>query len=334
MSFNQNSETPSNSQSMTLLGRSMKKYAISQWISMGAAIVAIIIAFVGLLGLVSINGDSNISISSILTPIIIAGIIIFGALIFVFVRYIQMLINLKHAGESSQDVNLQKCFKYIIITIFLQVGLVIVMLIVFFSYFNNLMSVSSENEMYAILDQIEAMTIYFTLGSFIIYILNVFAYDSLDKFGQNLKNQSNNNFLTLQIASGTHLMKISVIGTGLLSILQFGASFLSTLAILSSLLSMVTLGLAIMMLVGMQKAGKNMELFYTTEQEPGFQAQQSYQGFQGYGSTPSANTANAPNYSDTIIKPIDSGISNCPFCGNPLPDPTAQFCSMCGKKVR
>ena len=321
MALNSNTAYLQYSADFSLLGKSMNRFAIANWISLGFGFIgAIIMQRVFLVPLMTIL-ESDTIFDPIDMLLGMGGTLIFIIVamsaigLYRFYAYIQYLMQLKKVGEYTNDLDLQKAYKMELYSIIISF---IMLLIVIFGMFY---LISNEGFLDLIMGMDET-TIYnflmIMLGAFLVIfivailsiVFQILSVVSFDRWGQKLKIMNPQNRNATNIADGTNFMKWG-------RIISFIAG---------------TIGM-ILYLVGFMKTAENMIVFFNGYSN--IQSTQSGAFQQPGGSTtiPSVNSSyrGNPSYGNTTMKPQGEGF--CSFCGSKLEDKNSMFCSNCGRKL-
>ena len=303
----------------SLLGKSMKKFAIANWISIGSgfigAIIMQIVFLAPMMGIIESGTlDDPITLLLGMGGIFIFIIIVMIAIgIYRIITYIQYLIQLKKVGEYTNDIDLQKAYKmdlYSIIISFVMLFIVVPGIAIFSineGILNLLMDESAILDFIMVILGVMLVIFVVAILSIVFQILSVVSFD---RWGQKLKMMNPQNRNAINLAEGTNYMKWGRI-----------ISFIAA-----------TIGM-IIYLFGFMKAADNIIEFFN-----GYGSNQSTQGGpfqQPIGSTtnPNLNSSNMGNtaYGNTTMKPQGEGF--CSFCGSKLEDKNSMFCSNCGRKL-
>ncbi|MHA1646581.1 MAG: zinc ribbon domain-containing protein [Promethearchaeota archaeon] len=297
-----------NSESLVEMGQSMKKYAIAQWISMGGGLIAGLILLIVTSTFIPQTGSSTMgNIGGMMIIIIIFGILMLAISIYNLVCFIQFLIKLKIAGEETGDQNLQKAYKMQIATLIISILLPIIMLIIMVPIFTTFINNPTE-DITSIIFGLLVPYLLLMLGALVAVVLQILSVVAIDSWGQSVRAQDMQDINSMEIAEGTNLMKwgqiVNIIAGGIGTIIY---------------------------IVGLQKAGKNIEIYFQNHSFSGSSASgPQMASYYGQSQTTMGNQMyqSAPSNAQT------TPLSHCPYCGNQLPDPNASFCSICGKKIR
>jgi len=117
MALNSNTAYLQYSADFSLLGKSMKKFAIASWISLGFGFIGAIIMQMVFFAPLFANIESTTIEDPMSMLLGMGGIFIFVIIamsaigIYRFVTYIQYLMQLKKVGEYTNDLDLQKAYK-------------------------------------------------------------------------------------------------------------------------------------------------------------------------------------------------------------------------------
>jgi len=319
MALNSNTAYLQYSADFSLLGKSMKRFAIVNWISLGFGFIgAILMQIVFLAPMMNIL-ESGTLIDPIDTLLGMGGIFIFIIIamsaisIYRIVTYIQYLMQLKKVGEYTNDLDLQKAYKmelWAIIISFIMTFILMIGIYLLFSNMDALFFMADEAAIYDFLMLILGVFFVIFIVAILSIVFQILSVVSFDRWGQKLKMMNPQNRNAVNVAEGTNFMKWG-------RIITFIAA---------------TIGM-ILYLVGFMKAADNIIEFFD-----GYGNIQSTQGSpfqQTSGSTtnPNLNTSNMGNtsYGNTTLKPQSEGF--CSFCGSKLEDKNSMFCSNCGRKL-
>ncbi|MHA1474145.1 MAG: zinc ribbon domain-containing protein [Promethearchaeota archaeon] len=329
MAINSNNTYLQYWEDFSLLGKSMKKYAIANWISMAVgffgAIIIQIVFMAPLLGSMdsSIFDDPYALLLGMGGISIFIIVVVFAISIYQFVTYIKYLMQLKKVGELTNDRELQKAYKmelWAMIISFIM-GFIIIpgMFILFLGGgFMNFMMMD-EAAFYNFIMLILGLMLVIIIIALISIILQVISVVSLDNWGQNIKITNFQNPYAVNIAEGTSFMKwgrIIALFTGSIGVILY--------------------------LIGIMKAGSNIiEFFdgYGNNQSiqggafPQYSSGNTLQQPGGFTTSPNLNSSSMGNtsYGNTTMKPQVEGF--CSFCGSKLEDKNSMFCSNCGRKL-
>ena len=319
MALNSNTAYLQYSADFSLLGKSMKRFAIASWISLGFGFIGgIIMQMVFLAPMMTIL-ESNTVIDPIDMFLGMGGIFIFVIIamsaigIYRIVTYIQYLMQLKKVGEYTNDLDLQKAYKmelWAIIISFIMTFILIIGMYVLFRNMGSLVFMTDEEAIYDLLMIFLGVFLIVFVVAILSIVFQILSVVSFDRWGQKLKIMNPQNRNATNIAEGTNFMKWG-------RIISFIAG---------------TIGM-ILYLVGFMKAADNITEFFD-----GYGNTQSTQGlgFLPSGSPTNNTTTNSSNmgnnsYGNTTMKPQGKGF--CSFCGSKLEDKNSMFCSNCGRKL-
>ena len=247
--------------------------------------------------------------------------------IVLLVKWIQYLIELKKAGNAYNNENLQKAYKFQIVSILVTVALVIIVFALSFSVFGNIMDNIDTIDPYdpgALQDLIGAelstVTIVSGILGLISSVLNLLAYLAFNEWGDSYCASQSGAGACKDITGGLNNLKIASI----ISLVSGATSFLP-IGFLGGVLSLIGF---IFQLIGLKDAGEGLqqEFKYGTPQPTvgGGQADQSYYG--------APSTPQTQEISES--KPIGdtSGVVFCPNCGAKTTG-GEKFCRACGSKL-
>ena len=325
-------------ENFSLLGKSMKRYSIASWISMGVSIVGSFISFIALfIPLLTSSFDGFYS-----TIIASGGVLIFFIVvvslisIYQFVTHIQFLIELKNVSKFTGDLNLKKVFKmdiWSIITSILTILIIIVGIII----------VSFLIRSIDYMDAFEVLNLYLFsfLGLFIVifiavtitFIFQILSTIAFEKWGQNIKSTNFQNRNAINMVDGMNFMKYGKIISIAAAPISIIVPSMGAIAILIGILTFQ---------IGVMKTGKNIVEFfegygnYISNQgaaAPQISNNNTIQQPRGMSPNPSLNPRyfGNPSSGNSTIKPQAQGF--CPFCGSTLEDKNAVFCANCGRKL-
>ena len=308
----------------SLLGKSMRRYAIATWISMGSSFFGYFIMQFALMipAFAAMNSNSLDDPIAIIMGMI--GIIIFFIIaalaisIYHFITHIHYLIQLKKVGEYTNDIDLQKAYKmemWVLIISFITI-LIIIPGFFLFLFGGGFMAVfyMDERGLYGFM----MLFLGFIIVSFIIVILlvtlQVCSVLAFDRWGQRIKIANYQNPYAGNIAEGTNFMKI-----GKIIAIFFGS-----------------IG-TILFLIGFMKAGKGIiEFFdgygnYKLSQGAAFPHSSNNRTLQQSGAATTTPNLNSSYMGNTTMKPKGEGF--CSYCGAKLDDKHSIFCAICGRKL-
>ncbi len=328
MAINSNATYLQYWEEFSLLGKSMKKYAIANWISMAVSFFgAILIQMVFMAPLLG-GIDSGILDDPYTLLLGMGGIIIFiivvafAISIYQFFTYIKYLMQLKKVGELTNDRELQKAYQmelWAMIISFIMGFIIAPGILIYFLGSGFMFFTADEAAFYNFIMILLGLCLVIIIIALISIILQVISVVSLDNWGQNLKITNFQNPYAVNIAEGTSFMKwgrIIALFTGSIGVILY--------------------------LIGIMKAGSNIIEFFN-----GYGNNQSIQGGAspqyssgstlqqpgGFTTSPNLNSSSMGNtsYGNTTMKPQAEGF--CSFCGSKLEDKNSMFCSNCGRKL-
>jgi len=301
------------------LGKSMSQYAKSLWIEIGGIVVLIFITSILMAGRLMSGGGSGVE-NGIL--VLIGGMIALE--IFVLVRYFQLILQMKVTGESTNNIQLQNSTKYLFAAAITSVlfrlyseffggGSISQLLALDFS------GMSTEEMLNAIDSTMVPMGTLMVILSYIpIIFLFVFAI-TLHKWAQTLGAEHHGDFTYTALEQGTNLIRIGAI-----------IMFIPYVEIIGP----------IILLLGYGKTGKAI-LIISPNHRPTAYGNQPHPGHTPFDARPPASSSSAESEFSQISQsqspPSPSpkrvgSLTLCPFCGTPLPNHEAKFCSMCGRE--
>ena len=305
----------------SLLGKSMKRYAIASWIIMGVSFISILISMVMFIFPMFLSMDSNsidetmAIIIGLLGILIIINLITITICIYQLYAYIQYLIRLKKVGDYTHDIDLQTAYKMELWALLTPIIISFILILLMFIIGTSINQMEYDTFIMLIFGFL-FISFLAVLIPKIFQLISVFAFD---RWGQRIKMANLQNPYTGRIGEGTNFMK-----WGKIISIFFG-----------------TIGM-IIFLIGFMNAGKNiMEFFddYGNLQSTQGAAipQSSYsttsQQSGAFTTSPSLNASymGTPSYGSTTMKPQTEGF--CAFCGSKLDDKNSMFCSNCGRKL-
>ncbi|WP_457556979.1 hypothetical protein [Candidatus Harpocratesius sp.] len=315
----------------------MKNYAIAQWILFGVSIIFTII--LNIFMLTSFNSEffdlmqnGNLGeVDFLIVPliIVIAGIfLMIGVIIFLFVRYIQYLIQLKETCTVSENPKLLGHYKNEIRALILNILSPFIIIIAFFTIFipfaTNLLAMiqpiyiymgdpDMSQPMYGFAISILIFFLLFVIFLIVLVTFKILSALRLDEWAEELQAQFGES-MTL-IKNGTNLIKWGVI----ISIIPFLNS-ISTIVIL----------------IGYTNTSSAIVNTFATENfamgsRPMVSSNTTHSPHTS-GETTMPNSGQTYSRSSTAVKQL--GYNLCPFCGAPLPSDDAKFCGTCGNAVK
>ena len=288
------------------LGKSMKNYAVAIIILAAIGIIGTIIVY-GIVLIPLMSGGSPDSFEMASSYILLSSIASMGSLglsVFLLIRYIQYLSNLKRAGNVTGDFNLQKSFKMEIGVIIGSIILPVILLIVFTPLMVSMIYDQSYN---SIITSVVGTLLLSLLVVAFLYMFQIMAMISLERWAQGLRN-SNNNMVTISIAEGISYMKWGRI------------------------VSPFTGGIgAIIYLVGMMKAGKYLMQLSPMDNQ-GAHNQPAMQSYYAQTETSFSNSREQ-TYRPQNGKTTTLGSGYCSTCGKEVINSSSAFCQHCGNKL-